>query len=95
MAQYGGPGPTTDDVNTMHRYRDAIAIPHPMRPEEYLQGVVTGAVVLFPYPHEEAYRSHKFCKSIGQVEIGGLPFLPGSTTLVAEKIEALLVSLGY
>ena len=66
-----------------------------MRPEEYLQGVVTGAVVLFPYPHEEAYRSHKFCKSIGQVEIGGLPFLPGSTTLVAEKIEALLVSLGY
>lgn len=95
MAQYGGPGPTTDDVNTMHRYRDAIAIPHPMHPEEYLQGVVTGAVVLFPYPDEEAYRSHRFCKSIGQVEIGGLPFLPGSTTLVAEKIEALLVSLGY
>lgn len=95
MAQYGGPGPTTDDVNTMHRYRDAIAIPHPMHPEEYLQGVVTGAVVLFPYPDEEAYRSHRFCKSIGQVEIGGLPFLPGSTTLVAEKIEALLDLLGY
>jgi predicted component of viral defense system (DUF524 family) len=95
QAHYGGPGPTTDDVNTMHRYRDAIAIPHPMHPEEYLQGVVTGAVVLFPYPDEEAYRSHRFCKSIGQVEIGGLPFLPGSTTLVAEKIEALLDSLGY
>ncbi|WP_122613580.1 DUF2357 domain-containing protein [Pseudomonas viridiflava] len=95
MAQYGGPGPTTDDVNTMHRYRDAIAIPHPMHPEEYLQGVVTGAVVLFPYPDEEAFRSHRFYKSIGQVEIGGLPFLPGSTTLVAEKIDALLDSLGY
>jgi predicted component of viral defense system (DUF524 family) len=95
VAQYGGPGPTTDDVNTMHRYRDAIAIPHPMRPGEYLQGVVAGAVVLFPYPHEEVYRSHKFCKSIGQVEIGGLPFLPGATTLMDEKIEALLGSLGY
>lgn len=92
MAQYGGPGPTTDDVNTMHRYRDAIAIPHPMRPQEYLQGVVAGAVVLFPYPHEEAYRTHRFYKSIEQVEIGGLPFLPNATTLVAEKIGALLAA---
>ncbi|WP_171016137.1 nuclease domain-containing protein [Ramlibacter sp. 2FC] len=87
---YGGPGPTSDDVNTMHRYRDAIAIPHPMKPQEYKQGVVAGAVVLFPYPNEEAFRAHKFYKSINQVEIGGLPFLPGATTLVAEKIEALL-----
>lgn len=89
---YGGPGPTTDDVNTMHRYRDAIAIPHPMRPQEYKQGVVSGAVVLFPYPHEEAYRAHKFYKSIHQVEIGGLPFLPNSTALVAEKISELLAA---
>jgi hypothetical protein len=68
MKQYGGPGPTTEDVNTMHRYRDAIAIPHPMRPEEYVQGVVTGAAVLFPYPHEEAYRTHRFYKSIEHVD---------------------------
>ncbi|WP_178115403.1 MULTISPECIES: DUF2357 domain-containing protein [unclassified Pseudomonas] len=95
VRQYGGPGPTTDDVNTMHRYRDAIAIPHPMRSGEYLQGVVTGAVVLFPYPHEESYRTHKFYKSIEQVEIGGVPFLPGATTIMDEKIEALLVELGY
>lgn len=92
MAQYGGPGPTTDDVNTMHRYRDAIAIPHPMRPQEYVQGVVYGAVVLFPYSHEETYRTHRFYKSINQVEIGGLPFLPNATDLVAEKIGALLES---
>lgn len=87
---YGGPGPTTEDVNTMHRYRDAIAIPHPMKPTEYKQGVVSGAVVLFPYPNETPYRDHKFYKSIRQVEIGGLPFLPGSTTLVREKLNALL-----
>lgn len=59
-------------------------------PQEYLKGVVTGAVVLFPYPHEETYRAHRFYKSIKQVEIGGLPFLTNSTTLVAEKIGALL-----
>lgn len=87
---YGGPGPTTEDVNTMHRYRDAIAIPHPMKPTEYKQGVVTGSVVLFPYSNEEKYRDHKFYKSIHQVEIGGLPFLPGSTKLVDEKLAALL-----
>ena len=63
-----------------------------MRPDEYKQGVVSGAVVLFPYPNEDAYRTHKFYKSIGQVEIGGLPFLPNATTLVAEKIGALLAA---
>jgi len=87
---YGGPGPTTEDVNTMHRYRDAIAIPHPMRPEDYKQGVVSGAIVLFPYQNEADYKKHKFYKSINQVEIGGLPFLPGATMLVSEKISKLL-----
>lgn len=61
-----------------------------MNPQEYLQGVVDGALVLFPYPNEEQYREHKFYKSIEQVEIGGLPFLPNSTKLVGEKINILL-----
>lgn len=90
MAQYGGPGPTTDDINTMHRYRDAIALPHPIKPRAYVQGVVTGAVVLFPHPNEMAYKEHKFYRSIAQVEIGGLPFLPNATTLVREKLIAVL-----
>jgi predicted component of viral defense system (DUF524 family) len=89
---YGGPGPTTDDVNTMHRYRDAIAIPHPMKSNGYKQGVVFGALVLFPLPDEMAYREHKFFRSIAQVEIGGLPFLPGSTSLVRTKLDSLLLS---
>lgn len=90
VKQYGGPGPTTEDVNTMHRYRDAIAIPHPMKSGSWETGSVIGAVALFPYPDEVAYRGHRFYKSIDQVEIGGLPFLPGATTLVSEKIGAIL-----
>lgn len=70
----------------------AIAIPYPMRPVEYIKDVVQGAVVLFPHPDEEAYRKHRFFASIGQVEIGGLPFLPNATTLVAEKIASLLAT---
>lgn len=92
IKQYGGPGPTTDDVNTMHRYRDAIAIPHPMKSESWETGSVIGAVVLFPYPNETTYRAHKFYRSIHQVEIGGLPFLPGATALMAAKLESLLAS---
>ena len=88
--QYGGPGPTTEDINTMHRYRDAIAIPHPMKPNQYIKGCVMGAVVLFPYPDENAYRTQKFYKSIMQVEIGGIPFLPNTTGLMAKKIASLL-----
>lgn len=90
VSQYGGPGPTTDDINTMHRYRDAVAIPHPMKAGAWKTGLVIGAVALFPYPHEDAYRTHKFYRSIDQVEIGGLPFLPGATTLVAAKIGSIL-----
>lgn len=91
VKQYGGPGPTTDDVNTMHRYRDAIAIPHPMT-GAWEMGSVIGAVALFPYPDEATYRSHRFFKSIDQVEIGGLPFLPGATNLVAAKISSILAN---
>lgn len=90
ISQYGGLGPTTDDINTMHRYRDAIAIPHPMKAGSWKKGSVIGALVLFPYPDETKYRSHKFFKSIEQVEIGGLPFMPNTTSLVAEKITSIL-----
>lgn len=62
VKQYGGPGPTTDDVNTMHRYRNAIAIPHPMKSGAWETGSVIGAVALFPYPDEDAYRAHRFYK---------------------------------
>jgi predicted component of viral defense system (DUF524 family) len=90
VRQYGGVGPTTEDINTMHRYRDAIALPHPMRPDEYRTGVVIGAAVLFPFCDEDAYLDHRFFKSLSAVEIGGLPFLPHSTKLVEDKLFALL-----
>lgn len=83
VKQYGGPGPTTDDENTMHRYRAAIAIAHPMKSGAWETGSVIGAVALFPYPDEDAYRAHRFYKSIDQVEIGGLPFLPEAECCLA------------
>ena len=89
LKRYGKPGPMEEDINTMHRYRDAIAIPHPMT-QQYQRGVVIGAAVLFPHPDEEEYYGHHFHKSIDQVEIGGLPLMPNATSMLASKLEQLL-----
>ena len=89
LKKYGRPGPTEEDINTMHRYRDAIAIPHPIT-GEYQRGVVIGAAVLFPHPHEADYSGHRFHKSLDQVEIGGIPVLPNSTSMLEAKIKQLL-----
>lgn len=89
LKKYGKPGPTEEDINTMHRYRDAIAIPHPMT-LQYQRGVVIGAAVLFPHPNEADYLGHRFHKSLDQVEIGGIPLLPNSTSMLQAKIDQLL-----
>ena len=88
-------GPTEEDINTMHRYRDAIVydmsrggdkkdIPGPY------DRTMFGAYVLFPYSDEEKYKEHDFYKSIGTVNIGGLPFLPSATNMVRDFLEELI-----
>ena len=81
LAQYNGVGPTVEDVNTMHRYRDAIVVPMPGN-ESKFTSAVRGAAILFPYADESAYRQHKFYESLRSTEIGGLPFLPSAVSLV-------------
>jgi predicted component of viral defense system (DUF524 family) len=93
--RYGGVGPTIEDINTMHRYRDAIVLPHPLKPGEFQRGIVQGAAVLFPFKDETAYRNHRFYKSLAEVQIGGLPFLPGPATLVEQHIRGILKADGY
>lgn len=84
---YQNPGPQEDDINTMHRYRDAIVYQNNASPYERR---MFGAYVLFPYHDEEEYKQHRFYKSIEQVNIGGLPFLPTATTLVSQMLEELI-----
>lgn len=88
--RYGGSGPKVDDINTMHRYRDAIALPHPVNKDKYISGVVEGAVVLFPFKDESVYESHQFYKSIEKVGIGGLPFIPSATQSVEKMLENVI-----
>lgn len=90
--RFGGPGPTTDDINTMHRYRDAIVLPQVLGGGGYELGVVKDAVVLFPFHDEDTYKNNRFYKSIKEVQIGGLPCLPKSTGLLEQHLESILRS---
>ena len=81
------PGPEVDTINTMHRYRDAIVYQSDASPYER---TMFGAYVLFPYHDEKQYMNHRFYKSIKQVNIGGLPFLPTATTLVEDLLDELV-----
>lgn len=81
------PGPETDDINTMHRYRDAIVY---YNGGSHFKHMMFGAYVLFPYNNEEEYRKHRFYTSIEKVNIGGLPFLPSATSLVQDLLEQLI-----
>lgn len=81
------PGPEVDDINTMHRYRDAIVYRNGASPFER---TMFGAYVLFPYNNEAEYRNHRFYKSINKVNIGGLPFLPSATSMVTDMLDELI-----
>lgn len=91
LKKYGKTGPTEEDINTMHRYRDAIVIRHPIT-GTYERGVVLGAAVLFPHPDEADYDGHRFHRSLAEVEIGGIPFLPTATAMMRAKLDKLLSS---
>jgi len=85
----GLPGPEEGDINTMHRYRDAIV--HAEKDSEEFERTMFGAYVLFPYPDEEKYREHHFYKSIKAVNVGAFPFLPGSTSMLEEFLDEIIL----
>ena len=86
------PGPKEEDINTMHRYRDAIVFNTAKDKEESFnfERSMFGAYVLFPYKDQGDYKNHRFYKSIEQVNVGGLPFLPSETQYVCNFLEELI-----
>jgi|GEM_PF-475439 len=82
------PGPMVEDINTMHRYRDALVVKN----EGPYERFAFGAYVLFPWHDEDNYENHPFYKSIDVVNIGGFPFLPNTSKLLERFIERLIDS---
>ncbi len=88
--QFIHPGPEESDINTMHRYRDAIVYEEKGNRSE-LQRSMFGAYVLFPYHDEELFRKHRFYKSIELINVGAFPFLPNSTSLVEAFLDEIIM----
>ncbi len=78
-------GPMVDDINAMHRYRDAL-----VTVKGTAKRSVTEAIVLFPAGDEESHLSNQYYKSIEKVGVGALPFLPGSKLLVENLLKRWL-----
>lgn len=87
--KYQMPGPEEDDINTMHRYRDAIVYSEGQG-KEYERSMF-GAYVLFPYHDEERFEQHKFYKSVELINIGAFPFLPNSTSLMEKFLDEIIM----
>lgn len=85
---YRLPGPEEEDINTMHRYRDAIV--HEAMGRADFERTTFGAYILFPYNNLDQYKEHHFYQSISKINIGGLPFLPSATALVEEMLDELI-----
>lgn len=84
-------GPKEEDINTMHRYRDAIV----SSDAEKYKHTIFGAFVLFPYDNEEEFKKNTFYKSIEKVSIGAFPFLPSTTNLMEEFLDELILESSY
>ena len=80
-----------DAIGQLHRYRDAIL--HTQATDfTYRKAIKNlGGIILYPYPLSETeFTDNVFYKSIGQVNIGALPFLPSKSLLVSELLNELI-----
>ena len=82
--RYGFPGPPTDALGDLHRYRDAIRIGG-------RQGV-TQAVALFPYhlPTSSAWVASRHGRALRDLGIGAIPLLPGGTEPLRQWLRSFL-----
>lgn len=106
IKRYGSIGPKEEDINTMHRYRDAIIYDYKKdrlskgkeqirNSYEEINNCIFGAFVLFPYNNEEEFKNNTFYKSMEEVNIGAIPFLPSTTKLMENFLDDLVNESSY
>ena len=83
-----------DSIGQLHRYRDAI-LHSKLTDSPYRSAIKNlGGIILYPYPlSEENFLSNDYYKSIKEVNIGALPFLPSKTVLVDDLLKSLINKL--
>lgn len=102
VSRFGAPGPPSDAVNVLHRYRDAILESTSTDEADWTsrshhkRSVIEGAA-LFPLSAEgaESFGATRFWSSLDRMGIGALPFLPGSSSWVEEWLRGVLKRSGW
>ncbi len=86
--RYGVPGPPTDALNDLHRYRDALSSYFTRRGN----GTVIQALALYPYRDSEAGRfaESRLARALAEDGIGALPLLPGATEYLEHWLQHVL-----
>ena len=89
VRRYGVPGPPTDALNDLHRYRDALSGYFTRRSN----GTVAQALALYPYRDGEAARFAKsrLARALAEDGVGALPLLPGATEHLEHWLQQVLV----
>jgi len=83
-----------DAIGQLHRYRDSILHTEPVNSTYRAAIKNLGGIILYPYPLSETeFKNNVFFKSIDQVNIGALPFLPSKSGLVSELLNNLINKL--
>ena len=89
--------PQTDDINQMHRYRDAIY--YGEKRGQYSSKEIIGGYILFAgRGDDESLRKRYYWKSIETVNIGAFPLLPNMEhpelegTLLREHLQKILLN---
>lgn len=86
--RYGLPGPPTEALNTLHRYRDAIQD----RRRGSGERAVVQAVALFPYREEAPglFEKSRLRRMLDEIGVGAIPLLPGHTAHLAAWLKGLI-----
>jgi len=86
LERYGAVGPEEDDINVLHRYRDAIVEP------KTGERLVVGGLIAFPGDPDE-YRDHHFHRSWETSGVAGVPMLPTKLALLDDVLDELFYQL--
>ncbi len=80
-----------DAIGQLHRYRDSILHTKSANPSYRSAIKNLGGIILYPYPLSESnFKENTYYKSIKDVNIGAMPFLPSKTGLVDDFLNTLI-----
>src|SRR5690606_13353264 len=95
VKRHGSAGPPEDAVNVLHRYRDAILVSTAPGMPRDRRAIIVGAA-LFPLQDcEGEFEQNTFYRTLEQVGIGALPFLPSRLEYVKDLLRQLLTESGW